>query len=121
MRHPQLCRPYAVLPDEGTELVSHLQNGIGALKLLGYRFRYVDSATFDELVLLGSFAWPGHYDRILVSNSETAIALRTPQLKVTDVPDGDDATWLRQGDAAEVVWALVELAPPAYRADSRHH
>jgi hypothetical protein len=91
--------------------VRDLQSGIGALRLLGYRFRYVDSKMFDEVVLLGSFAWPEHYDRILISDSATAVAIRM------STPAG--TTWSCQGDAATVVWAMVNLAPPVHHDDQR--
>jgi hypothetical protein len=81
-----------------------LSSGVGALRLLGYRFRYVESGTFGELVLLGSFAWPDHYDRVLIADAGMAFAIRTVY--------GSGATWLCQGDSAEVVWAMVDLAPP---------
>jgi hypothetical protein len=91
--------------------VPGLSNGVGALKLLGYRFRYVESPVFDEVVLLGSFAWPDHYDRVLISSSATGFAIRTSS------PAGE--TWICQGDAASVVWALVNLAPPIHHDDQR--
>ncbi|ALG06298.1 hypothetical protein [Kibdelosporangium phytohabitans] len=86
-----------------------LQNGIGALRLLGYRFEHINSPRDDDLVLFGWFLWPQHHDRLLISGLGVAVATRVTR---TGHLDPRDATWSCEGDAEAVVWALVDLPPP---------
>ena len=92
-----------------------LNSGIGALKLLGYRFQYEDNPTLGETVLLGSFAWPQHYDRVMISTAAAAAAVRIS----SSGAGAGSVTWSCQGDAAAVVWALVNLAPPTCLHDQK--
>ncbi|MGH3623525.1 MAG: hypothetical protein ACRDQ5_17290 [Sciscionella sp.] len=83
--------------------------GLQALMAHGWRFQHLRNDAGHVVVLIGSYGWPEHYDRLHVHGETDAIAARA---LMDPRPGIDEVVWAYQGDAETTIQEVLALPKP---------
>jgi len=84
-------------------------DALRALLVRGWRFQHVTDEEGHIGALVGTYGWPGCYDRLHVHSEDEAAAARV----VMDTrPGTEEILWSYVGDATTAIRELLELPPP---------
>ena len=93
----------------GSSSAHALDDGLRALIARGFRFQHVTNEHGQLSVIVGSYGWPGFWDRIHILDEHAASAARM-------TADGDTIVWGYDGDTLSTISALLELPAPDDRS-----
>ena len=87
----------------------NIDSGIRELRARGFVFQTVADEAGDLCVIVGTYGWPGCYDRLHIWAEDEAVAARM----VAGQRSGpDDVVWSHEDDAVGAIEALLDLPRP---------
>lgn len=84
-------------------------DGLRALIARGFCFQHLKDDAGNIVVLVGSYGWQDHYDRIHIYSQDEAAAARA---LIDTRPGADEVVWSYEGDAITSIQELLNLPKP---------